>query len=344
MKKLLVLLLVIFTLTGCFCSAEKEEIRKGKEKARKEMIDYLTKYYNISEVYDVESLKSNNDYSCPSFRGFVSAKFNFGDKEYSILYTNGIIQDELTYEKKLKPLLNEYVDNYLNKYGIKKVSNVIVKTSLITILDKPLFNASKEVNSIEDIFEEKIESIVIEYDSSYRFVKDNINYYKELFNEFKTKLIKDNDSIVDLYVDTLINGNYNERLRIYDNNYSYKSLTHEELGDYYAYWIDNEFSNSSDDKFSEKGNFKIKLVDGDKFIGKADFPNKMADNGAYKGYKLYGNKLLVATDIREDSNEKLSRIYVGTNKKNCIVISADDLTVPYYGESFERRGQYPFSG
>ena len=96
MKKLVFLFIIIFSLTGCFCSSQKEEIRKCVENAKKEMISYLNKYYGVNDVMDAKSEKSDNNYSCPSFNGIVSAKFKYNGKEYSILYTNGTIQDELT--------------------------------------------------------------------------------------------------------------------------------------------------------------------------------------------------------------------------------------------------------
>ena len=217
MKKLLILLLTLFTLTGCFCSKEKEEIRKGEETAKKEMIEYLSKYYGINEVYTVKAENTYHRYSCSSFIGLVSAYFDYQGKKYGILYNHGKIQDELSYEQKIKPILIRYFDNNLSSYNLPNIENVILEDSNYYFKGKTLYEANGNINSFDGIINEfEISTIRIYYENDSLFLKDKADAYEKLLENIRSnfKTIYDDKKYISLIVDSYSNGKLKEELLI----------------------------------------------------------------------------------------------------------------------------------
>lgn len=227
MKKLLVLLLVIFTLTGCFCSEEKEKIKKAEQTAKKEMIDYLTKNYGITDVREVSAANSEGRYlSCPSFSGNVIAYFDYQGKQYGILYRNGVIKDELSYERIVTPILVQYVNNNLFKSSLPNIKNVVLEDNDYYYKGKTLLNIDEDMNSIEKIINKtEISSIRIQYNSNTKFLENNKTYYENLYNKIKNDFntYYDSKDYIGLIVESYSNDKLTEKLIINKEGSFYES-------------------------------------------------------------------------------------------------------------------------
>ncbi len=334
MKKLVFLFIIIFSLTGCFCSDEKEEIRKGEEKAEKEMKEYLSKYYGINEVDTVNAENTENIYSCPSYIGLVSAYFNYQGKRYGILYHNGKIKDELTYENIMSPILNKFVDDNLLSYGLPNVKKVMLDNSDYYFKGKSLLGMDDNINSLEDVINNsEIGTLTLVYETDKKITSESyINGFRELLNKIKNnfKTYYDNKDSISLVIENYSNGYLVDEISVSSDGVAYKSYTYKEFGNYVVYWITDKLRTI---EAEESNDFEIKLVD----FKNSNFP-KTLEEDPYKGYKICDDEILVVQDVSGNEKYHKLHIYSKLGEKSRVIYKdrSYGYTSTSYGKSFDK--------
>lgn len=189
MKKIIILLLTIFLLTGCNITYELEIDKNGN------IIDKLT----IIEKYD-----NYNNNLIPDYNEFIK------DRNSIINIENEIEEDKKSYNsvfKKEYKNINEYKnDYYINKYigDINYTCNKLCKIDII--FNDNIKNVFKETNDIKKTFTNNDNEITIKIYTPYKIINTNAEINN---NTLIYTITKDNipNNIYFEYKDLTINDN-----------------------------------------------------------------------------------------------------------------------------------------